>query len=95
MTYRAFSIQTTMLVLGAGIALLVLSVGPLVEPKVASILNWVSIVGGVGLILIGLVALGVALGRNEKPNCPHCGKPVEVNVATWSGKLQVDKRGAA
>jgi hypothetical protein len=94
MTYRASSVQATLVVLSAGIVLLVLGIGPRVEPTAASTLSWVAIVGGVGLILFALVAIGVALGRNEKPTCPHCNKPVEVNVGTWSGRIQLDKRGA-
>ena len=95
MTYRAYSVQATLVILSAGIALLVLGVGPRVEPAAASVLSWVAIVGGVGLVVMGLLALGVAVGRTEKLSCPHCNKPVDANVGTWSGKLQLGKNGGA
>jgi len=95
MTHRAASVQATVLILSTGVVLLVLGVGPRIEPAAASPLSWVAIVGGTGLILGGLVVLGMALSRSERPTCPHCSAPVEVNVETWSGRIRLDKRGGA
>lgn len=91
MTYRAYSVQATLVIVSAGIVLLVLGIGPRVEPSAASLLSWVAIGGGVGLVLLGLLTLGVALGRNEKPTCPHCDKPVQLRIVAWTGRVQLDK----
>ena len=96
-SYRAHSALASIfiviagLMLGGGaIAIRVVSAG---EPKAAPIF-WLWIGGGAFFALFGIFLFGLALGRDEKPTCPHCDKPVQVRVGTLSGKLQLDKQSS-
>jgi len=77
------------LMLGGGaIALRIVSAGT----SKASPIIWLWSGGGGFFVLFGTFLFGVSLGRRDACSCPHCDKPVDVRVNTWSGRLRLDKR---
>lgn len=96
-SFRVYSAMVGVLIMIAGLILgggaLALRVVGGTTPKAGPIV-WLWIGGGVVFVLLGVFMFGVALGRNDKPSCPHCSRPVEVHVATWSGRIQLDKGGS-
>lgn len=93
-SFRAYSALMSAFVVIAGLMLgggaLALRVIGGTAPKAAPIV-WLWIGGGVVFPVLGVFMFGMALGRHEKPSCPHCGKSVDVRVRSLSGRLQLDK----